>query len=72
MLSPRSYPAVVPINDSEIVILSGMGGGGRLSDILVFNVGNNECRKVADGGNFKFLSLTNQAALVQNKVVALV
>ncbi len=43
-----------------------------LSDILVFNVGNNECRKVADGGNFKFCLQINQAALVQNKVVALV
>ena len=73
MLSPRGHPVVVSINESEIVIMGGMDNGGCLSDILVFNVGNNECRKVADaGGDFKFWSRINQAALVKNKVVALV
>ena len=43
-----------------------------LSDILIFNVTNNEFRKVADGGDFKFYSKNNQIAMVGTKVIALV
>ena len=39
---------------------------------MVFNVTNNECRKVADSGGYKFYSVGNQAALVGNEVIALV
>ena len=46
----RRLAVVVPLNESEIVIL---GGKGDLKyDIVTFNVTNNECRKVADGGNY--------------------
>lgn len=71
--APRRNPVVIPLNDSEIAILGGCGENDKdLSDVVVFNVVNKECRKVADGGDLKFTSDNNQIALIGGKVIALV
>ena len=36
ILSPRKYPAVVPINDTEITIMGGCCGFKYLNDAVVF------------------------------------
>lgn len=70
---PRRNPVVIPLNDREIAILGGCDENDKdLSDVVVFDVINKECRKVADGGDLKFTSDNNQIALVGNKVIALV
>ena len=72
VFTPRRNPLVVPLNQNEIAILGGYGENGGLSDVLIFNVTSKECHKVADGGDYKFMSDNNQIALKGNKVIALV
>ena len=62
---------MVPLNVSEIAILGGVDDNDfYLSDVVVLNVTNNTYRKVAEGGDYKFWSASNQIALVGNKVIA--
>ena len=44
-LSPRYYPAVVPLNDTEIAIFSGYNNA-YLSDIVVFDTVNDSLMQV--------------------------
>ena len=50
MFSLGFRPAVVPLNESEIVILGGFGLIPRSAVIIIFNVTTKECRKVAETG----------------------
>ena len=59
VFAPRIYPAVVPLNESEIAILGGSGGRAILSYVVIFNVATKDFRKVADGGDYKFCSKSN-------------
>ena len=69
ILTTRWYPAVAPLNDTEIAIL----GGHILSDVIVFNTTTKTCQKVSAGGDYKFTAFGNQCVQAGiNKVVALV
>lgn len=73
MFEPRANPAVVPLNDNEIVILGGYDESEfERKDIVVFSVKNRTCNKVYSGGHYRFKSSSNQTAFVENKVIALV
>ena len=54
ILTPRYYPAVAPLNDTEIAILGGSNYPNRLSDVIVFNTTTKTCQKVSAGGDYKF------------------
>jgi hypothetical protein len=56
---PRRSPVVIPLNESEIAILGGCGDKGNLSDVVIFNVKNRKCHKIASGGDYKFTSNNN-------------
>ena len=43
ILTPRFFPAVVPINDTEIAIMGGQVGDEILSEIFVLNTTTKLC-----------------------------
>ena len=60
ILSPRYRPAVAPLNESEIAILGGFDDDeNKLSDVVIFNTTTKKCKKVTDGGNYKFMAYGN-------------
>lgn len=67
----RSFPAVSPINDTEIAILGGYDNG-CLGDLIIFQVTTKQWVNVTSG-DYKFFADGNQCAQVgHNKMVALV
>ena len=73
ILTPRTVPAVAPLNDTEIAILGGYNRPNSLSDVIVFNTTTKTCQKVSAGGDYKFDADGNQCVQAGiNKVVALV
>ena len=73
ILIKRTYPAVAPLNDTEIAILGGYDGNSTLSDVIVFNTTTKKCQKVTAGGDYGFDAHGNQCVQAGiSKVVALV
>ena len=61
-LAPCYLNVVAPINHTEIAICGGLGNYGYLSEVIVFNTTTKQCEKVANGGDYKFVTLINQCA----------
>ena len=64
ILSPRYDPIVVPLNTTEFAILGGYGGHSHyyLTDVILFEVKTEECKKVVSKSLLKFCAIGNQAA----------
>ena len=58
ILIPLKFPAVAPLNDTEIAIMGGYHGK-NLSDVVVFNTKKKKCQKVIAGGAYKFAAKGN-------------
>ena len=74
ILTRRVFPAVAPLNETEIAILGGDSGlyKSRKGDVIVLNTETLTCKKVLDC-NYKFKADANQCVQVcNNRVVALV
>ena len=74
ILGARKFPAVVPLNDTEFVIMGGYSYYYQ-SCVVIFDTTTGECQRVVDKGEVKngFVANANQAALVgENRIVALV
>ena len=74
ILSPRSFPAVVPLNNTEIMIFGGWDKNyNNLGDVIVFDTQTKQCRKAMSEGASKFCAYSNRCVQATNdKVIGLV
>lgn len=64
---------MAPLNDTEIVIMGGIGDGGMLDDVIIFDTITDQCLQVVSEGGYAFEAYGNQCVQAgQHRVVALV
>ena len=69
-LSPRYYPAIVPLNDTEIVIFSGYNNA-YLSDIVVFDTTNDSLTPMLGSAGKGYYPNTNQSAQIDKDTIVI-
>lgn len=76
ILSHRTFPVVVPLNDTEIVVMGGRSSMNWFGDLVIFDTITNKCQQMFNDttGMFKYeADDNNQCAQVGvNKIIALV
>ena len=61
VLSPRSFLTVAALNESEIVIMGGLGDlNWAYGDVIVLNILSNQLRETQTTDSIRFLAYSNQ------------
>ena len=58
VLTPRTHPLITNISETEILILGGLGYGGKLGDGHIFDTTTNTIKKVLNG-TYRFVTYGN-------------